>query len=34
MKHNIDIFTRMIRDAILFNDVNPNKVYIMGISQG
>ena len=34
MKHNIDIFTRMIKDAILFNDVNPNKIYIMGISQG
>lgn len=34
MKHNIDIFTRMIRDAILFNDVDPNKIYIMGISQG
>jgi len=34
MKHNIDIFTRMIRDAILFNDVDPNRIYIMGISQG
>jgi len=33
-KHNIDIFQRMIKNAILFNDVNPNKVYIMGISQG
>ncbi|BDS07698.1 hypothetical protein NT6N_27380 [Oceaniferula spumae] len=33
-KHNIDIFTRMIRDAILFNDVDSNKIYIMGISQG
>jgi len=33
-KHNIDIFTRVIRDAILFNDVDPNKIYIMGISQG
>ena len=33
-KHNIDIFTRMIRHAILFNDVDPNKIYIMGISQG
>lgn len=33
-QHNIDIFTRMIRDAILFNDVDPNKIYIMGISQG
>lgn len=33
-KHNIDIFTRMIRHAILFNEVDPNRVYIMGISQG
>ncbi len=33
-KHNIDIFTRMIRLAILFNDVDPNKIYLMGISQG
>ncbi|MBK1830217.1 hypothetical protein JIN77_05750 [Verrucomicrobiaceae bacterium R5-34] len=33
-KHNIDIFTRVIRDAVLFNDVDPNKIYIMGISQG
>ena len=33
-KHNIDIFTRVIRHAILFNDVDPNKIYIMGISQG
>jgi predicted esterase len=33
-KHNIDIFTRVIRYAILFNDVDPNKIYIMGISQG
>lgn len=33
-KHNIDIFTRMIRHAILFNEVDPNKIYIMGISQG
>ncbi|MGB0993382.1 MAG: hypothetical protein ACPG32_13060 [Akkermansiaceae bacterium] len=33
-KHNIDIFTRAIRNAILFNDVDPNKIYIMGISQG
>lgn len=33
-KHNIDIFTRVIRDAILFNDVDPNKIYLMGISQG
>lgn len=33
-KHNIEIITGMIRRAVLFNDVNPNKVYIMGISQG
>lgn len=33
-KHNIDIFTRMIRHAVLFNDVDPNRIYIMGISQG
>lgn len=33
-KHNIDIFTRMIRNAVLFNEVDPNKIYIMGISQG
>ena len=34
MKHNIDIFTRVIKRAILFNDVDPNRIYIMGISQG
>ena len=34
MKHNIHIFTKMIKDAILFNEVDPNRVYIMGISQG
>jgi len=34
MKHNIDIFTRVIKLAILFDDVDPNRVYIMGISQG
>lgn len=33
-KHNIEIFTRMISRAILFNEVDPNKVYILGISQG
>ena len=33
-KHNIDIFTRMISRAILFNDIDPNRIYIMGISQG
>ncbi len=33
-KHNIEIFTRMINRAILFNEVDPNKVYLMGISQG
>lgn len=33
-KHNTDIFSRVIRRAILFNDVDPNRIYIMGISQG
>lgn len=33
-KHNIDIFTRMIRYAVLFNEVDANRIYIMGISQG
>lgn len=33
-KHNIEILTGMIRRAVLFNGVNPNKIYIMGISQG
>lgn len=33
-KHNIEILTGMIRRAILFNDVDPNKIYIMGVSQG
>lgn len=33
-KHNIKILTGMIRRAVLFNDVNPDKIYIMGISQG
>jgi hypothetical protein len=33
-QHNIEIFTRMIRLAVLFNEVDPNRVYIMGISQG
>ena len=31
---NIKIFKRAIRLTSLFNDVNPNKVYMMGISQG
>lgn len=33
-KHNIELFTRMISRAILYNEVDPNKVYLMGISQG
>jgi len=33
-KHNIEIFSEMIRHAILFNGVDPNRIYIMGISQG
>jgi predicted esterase len=33
-KHNIHIFTRVIQRAILFDDVDPNRIYIMGISQG
>jgi len=33
-KHNIELFTKMIKHAVLFNDVDPNRIYIMGISQG
>jgi predicted esterase len=32
--HIDDFFTRIIEDAILFEDVNPNQVYIMGYSAG
>ena len=32
--HIDDFFTRIIEDAILFEDVNPNLVYIMGYSAG
>lgn len=33
-QHNIELFRRLIRCAVLYHDVNPNRVYIMGISQG
>lgn len=32
--HIDDFFTRIIENAILFEDVNPNQVYIMGYSAG
>jgi predicted esterase len=32
--HNIKIFDQAIRKAILLRDVDPNRVYMMGISQG
>jgi predicted esterase len=32
--HIDDFFTRIIENAILFADVNPNQVYIMGYSAG
>ena len=32
--HIDDFFTRIIEDAILFEDVNPNQIYIMGYSAG
>ncbi len=33
-KYNITAFDRMIRRGILFNHVDPNKIYIYGISEG
>ena len=32
--YNIEIFREVIKDAILSKNVDPNRVYIMGISQG
>ncbi|MDA7928360.1 hypothetical protein N9B54_00235 [Mariniblastus sp.] len=32
--HIDDFFTRIIEDAILFEDVDPNQIYIMGYSAG
>lgn len=34
MKHNHIAFDNLIRRAILFRDVNPNRIYMMGISEG
>ena len=33
-RHNIEIFEQAIRKAILLREVDPNRVYMMGISQG
>ena len=33
-KHNIEIFTKVMAHAKVFNEVDPNRVYMMGISQG
>ncbi|QDV21910.1 hypothetical protein [Aureliella helgolandensis] len=33
-QHNLELFQRLIRGCILFYDVDPNRVYITGISQG
>lgn len=32
--HIDDFFERIIQDAVVFEDVNPNKVYLMGYSAG
>jgi hypothetical protein len=34
MKHNHIAFDKLIRRAILFRDVDPNRIYMMGISEG
>ena len=34
MKHNHIAFDRLIRRAILFRDVDPDRIYMMGISEG
>lgn len=34
MKHNHIAFDRIIRRAILFRDVDPDRIYMMGISEG
>jgi hypothetical protein len=34
MKHNHIAFDKLIRRAILFRDVDPDRIYMMGISEG
>lgn len=34
LKHNHIAFDKIIRRAILFRDVDPNRIYMMGISEG
>lgn len=34
MKHNHIAFDKIIRRAVLFRDVDPNRIYMMGISEG
>ena len=34
MKHNHIAFDKIIRRTILFRDVDPNRIYMMGISEG
>lgn len=34
MKHNHIAFDKIIRRSILFRDVDPNRIYMMGISEG
>lgn len=34
LDHNQQAFEEIIRDCLLFRDVNPNRVYMMGISEG
>jgi poly(3-hydroxybutyrate) depolymerase len=34
MKHNQIAFDAVIRRAVLFHDVDPNRIYMMGISEG
>lgn len=34
MKHNHIAFDKIIRRSILFRDVNPDRIYMMGISEG
>ena len=34
LEHNQEAFERVIRDGILHRDVDPNRVYLLGISEG
>lgn len=34
LDHNQIAFEQVIRDALLFHDVDPNRVYLLGISEG